>query len=206
MKAILPCAGYGLRMGMETNQSKELLIDPTTNKPMLDYHLDLCTLYNLKPLVITRAEKTDLIEYCKNKEVETLIIEAKREWPFTVLNSWTKWDPHNILLLPDTKFSPHSIISDMRNDLYLGAEVSLGLHSVQNPDKWCIVQNYTLFEKPQHFFGFQHAFGLIAFTRNAGFRLFDGLNNDKITKLTNTSFQYLETFKDITRTGIVDGV
>ncbi len=203
MRAILPCAGYGSRMKMQPNQSKEMLLD-SKGKPIIEYHLDLCYKYNITPLVITRAEKKDLIQYCTDKSVETLIIEPQREMPFTVLRSWEKWEEDNILLLPDTRFEPTYIIEKVMNDLDLGAELSIALHQVDDPQNWGIVHNYKLIEKPKHLFGTHEAFGIIGFKRSTGISFFDSLNLQRSAKLTNTSFQYLDSFRDITRTGIIN--
>lgn len=204
MKAIIPCAGFGTRMGMETTQSKELLLDPSTNDPLLKYHLNICKNYDLKPVIVTRKEKTDLIHYCAVEGLECLVIDAKREWPYTVFMSYPKWGDNNIMLLPDSKFEPHNIINNIKEDLYLGSDISLAVHPVSNPDKWCVVNNYKLVEKSKELTGFHYAFGIIGFKRSTGLSLFNGLDLKKEAELRNTSFQYLMEFKDITRTGVVE--
>jgi dTDP-glucose pyrophosphorylase len=206
IKAIIPCAGFGTRMGMDPNKSKELLIDPTTNRPMIEYHLDICKTYNLVPHIILRQEKVDLIEYCDNNNIMCSSVSHNREWPYTVFLSHGKWAYKNILLLPDSKFEPTNIVDNIVNDLRLGAEVSLGVHEVQDPEKWCIVRDYELIEKSKQVVGKQWAFGVIGFTYGAGLKLFAELDQEKRARLLNrTSIQYLDSFKDITRTGIVSG-
>lgn len=199
-RAIIPCAGFGKRMGMKQNESKELLIDPTTNKPLIDYHLKICRDYRLSPLIVTRAEKTDLLYYCDENNIDTLVIEPKGEWMNSVLLSKDKWQDTNILLLPDTKFEPHDIIVDMLTDLQLGADVSLAMHNITEPNKWCVVSKYTMYEKPSWILKPEFAFGVITFKKYAGELLFSGLENKKYYDLHNTSFKYLESFSDVTRT------
>lgn len=203
-RAIIPCAGYGIRMGMSPDKSKELLINPSTGFPIIKYHLNLCEDYGLLPLIVTRKEKTDLLYYADENNVDTLVIEPKGEWPNSVLLSKDKWMETNILLLPDTKFEPHDIIVDMLTDLQLGANISLGVHQVTEPAKWCIIEKGTMFEKPNWIFGPSFAFGIIAFTKFRGNQLFYDLEHKKNHTLVNTSFHYLESFKDLTRTGKIE--
>jgi len=205
MRCILPCAGYGTRMSMATDKSKELLLDPSNNKPIIEYHLDICKQFNLNPLVISRPEKLDLIEYCGLNKIDLMLSSHLGEWPRTVFLSNDYWEEDNILLLPDTRFEPISIISNIKLDLSLGADISLGVHKVSQPYTWCIIKDYKLFEKPQWLHGQHYAFGIIGFKRGAGLKLFDELERHKKTGLlTKTSLQYLDNFKDITRTGKVE--
>src|SRR6266850_3092271 len=103
MRAIIPCAGFGTRVGMKSNQSKELLPD-SNNKPLIQYSLDICRLYQIDPLVILREEKKDLQEYLKKEKVNYITIKPEGEWYDTVLKSQGHWDENNVLMLPDTKF------------------------------------------------------------------------------------------------------
>lgn len=199
MKCIIPAAGFGTRMGMKIDESKELLIDPETNAPIIQYSLDLCNKYNLEPVVVTRAEKRDLIDYCDRQHVLTQIIVPEGEWMNTVLMSSNYWDRDNILILPDTRFNPTDVILEMKKDLELGARTSIALHKVPDADKWCIVRSYTLMEKPKCYPGEQYAFGLIAFTKAEGRAIFTELKDSKVALPYNSSFRYLENFKDITR-------
>lgn len=204
MRAIIPCAGFGTRMGMGVNKSKELLVDPSTGKPIIEYHLDLCVKYELEPLIILRQEKVDLIEYCDINKLDCIAVSHNREWPRTIFLSNERWYEGNILLLPDTKFEPTGILKHTKTDLEIGAELSLGVHQVMDPSKWCVVQNYTLNEKPNIANIQSWAFGIIGFSRGAGLKLFDDLDRSKKSVLSNrTSIQYLDMFKDITRTGII---
>lgn len=206
MRAIIPCAGYGTRMNMALDKSKEMLEDPETKEPLINYSLNLCVKHNLAPLVITRAEKTDLLAHCATFGVATQIIEPKGEWMNTVLMSQDMWHKHNILILPDTRFNSTDVIAEMKQDLELGAHSSVALHEVQDAEKWCIVKGYNLIEKSKHYPGKQWAFGLIAFTNYTGHGIFKQLKDEKVAMLTQSSFHYLDDFKDLTRTGKIEYV
>lgn len=202
MRVIIPCAGYGTRMGMEPDKSKELLINPGTNKPLIDYSLSICKEYGYDPLVITRREKTDLTDYLDENEVSYMFSVGNGEWMDSVIQTEALWEDHNLLLFPDVNFHPISVIPDMEQDLKLGALASIAVHPVTDPSKWCVVENYEMFEKPPITSLQTHwAFGLIAFHSRYGLKLFDSLSQDKYLRLENTSFKYLDSFVDLTRTG-----
>ncbi len=216
MRAIIPCAGFGTRMGMEPTQSKEMLIDPKSQEPLINYALNLCVENGIEPLIVTREEKIDLIEHAKRWSVEVQIIKPEGEWPNTILMSQPNWHEHNILILPDTRFGGHNIIRNMRTDLELGATRSIALHEVRNgdPSKWCVLHDYSLIEKPHapltppiegHF----HAMGLVAWNKYSGWSFWNDLAKPdlrgfKVSYCSNTSFQYLDYFVDVTRTGKVE--
>lgn len=205
MRCIIPAAGFGTRMNMKTDQSKEMLLDNTGNS-IIRYCLDLCWNYKLNPLIVTRKEKTDLIEYCNDLHVETLIIETKGEWPETVLASQEYWEESNILILPDTRFNSTEVIQYMKNDLELHQNYSIAIHKI-NPEessKWCVTNGVELIEKPNHI-KFNWAMGLIAWNKLNGEELFNSLSiKGNIHVLENTGFHYLDSFKDITRNGIIE--
>jgi dTDP-glucose pyrophosphorylase len=199
MRAIIPCAGKGTRVNMLLHQAKEYLPDPESPQgyPIIDYSLELCEKYDLDPLIISRKEKTGLNEYLS--EYETLIIEPEGEWPETILKSEHLWDKHNILILPDTRFEPTDVIQHMKNDLENGALFSIALHSVTDSSKWCVVKDYELIEKPI-FNEKSWAMGLIGWDKTGGGQLFKTLaTRGAPCHLIDTSFQYLDSFKDITR-------
>lgn len=198
MRAIIPAAGFGKRMNMNPNESKEMLPDGLGH--IIDYSLNLCDEYGLTPLIITRKEKVDLYDYIFNEtQHELMTIVPYGEWPDTILTSQDKWHDHNILILPDTRFRPTNVIQLIKNDLENGAMASIALHSVDNASKWCIVQDYDIIEKPQSKAN-GWAMGLIGFHKNEGYRLFKSLTTrGRPYRLIDTSFQYLDSFQDITR-------
>jgi dTDP-glucose pyrophosphorylase len=202
IKCIIPAAGYGTRMQMSPDQSKEMLID-NTGKPVIQYVLDLCGIYNMTPLIITRSEKIDLIEYVKDK-AEVQIIHPFGEWPNTILCSQGRWAENNIMILPDTRFSPTTVIADMKYQLRMGCQSVIAIHEIDEPSKWCVVEDYHLVEKSQTTTS-KNAMGLIGFKRSEGNNLFKTLNKrGEYFRLLNTGFVKLETFKDITRTGKIE--
>lgn len=198
-RLIIPCAGFGTRMSMEKNKSKELLL--YQGGPLIEFSLDLAKDFDLNPLVITRAEKIDLIDYCEKNEIETQIIEVNGEWADTVLQSAPHWEEDNILILPDTIFNPsYSPINDILHSLEIGSNAIFALHHVEDSSKWGIIKDYTLFEKPD-FNGPGLAWGLIGFKKEYGLELFSNCQKGKSFKLENCGFTYLDEFKDLTRTG-----
>lgn len=202
-KCILPCAGYGTRMFMNPNESKEML-DDTTGNPVIKYSLDLCKYYGFEPLVITRKEKTDLIKYCTDNQVQTLIIEPKGEWPNTILASEHLWEENNIMILPDTRFNPTHILYQMDQSLKLGNKAVIALHEVSDSEKWCIVDDYQLIEKP-NWSEDATAMGLIGFKKSEGKYLFETISKrNRPCNLVDAGFVFLDDFKDISRTGKIE--
>lgn len=205
MRLILPCAGLGTRMSMKLNRSKELLINPATGKPLIQYWIDLAHTRRLDPLVITRKEKKDLIKYCKDNKIECQIIKPHGEWPNTVLASNEHWSENNILALPDTVMEDSiTALYEIKNQLKLGSQAVLALHFVDDVSKWGSVSNYEITEKSKlETDGW--AWGLIGFKREYGNFLFKALNKKNVPyKLKDTSFVYIDSFKDLTRTGKIE--
>lgn len=201
-RAILPCAGLGSRMNMAPDKSKEMLIDTKINAPIIDWSLDLCTAHNLDPLIITRKEKTDLIEYAATKNIETLIITPQGEWPTTILQAKHMWHNNNILILPDGRFEPQSIVADIDTSLQMGSGISLGVHYVQDKTKWCTLENHCLIEKPQEN-GAAYAFGVLGWKKENE-HIFDYLERRAPCRLVDYNYLFLDYFVDITRNGVVD--
>lgn len=204
-KGIIPAAGYGTRMYMETNQSKEMLIDPVTGKYLIDYSLDLCYKYYIEPVVISRIEKEDLNSYLRSKNVEHIVLKSPgNEWADTVLKSQGLWGDKNILLLPDTRFEPEYVVRDMLDEIgWSDSGVVAAVHKIdpKESDKWGTVTGTGIHEKNSN-----HqmvAWGLLGWRKQAlGLSLFSEMYPggswfawNGISKLQLTSF------KDITRTG-----
>lgn len=202
MRAIIPCSGFGTRMNMKPNESKEMLEDKIFDcKHIIDYSLKQCKFFNLNPLVITRKDKKDLIKYLKQNKIEYMIYEPKpeEEWYHSVLASKDHWEENNLLILPDTRFNSIFCIEDIERGLKLGNNAVMALHEVADPSKWGIILNrgYTLLEKPKNFKGDKFwAWGLIGFKHTYGQELFSSV---KCLELTNVGFVYLKSFQDITR-------
>lgn len=206
MRYICPCAGYGTRMNMAPNQSKELLIDPKTGYRLIDNTLMCANVTGASVHVITRKEKTDLIEYLSTKKNVTVqIIEPKGEWPETALASKDYWDEHNILILPDTTWSPLLVtLEHIEESLKLGCKSVFALHKVDDVTKWGAVFNYSVVEKPK-FGNDGYAWGLIGFSDTKGYGLFSTMRDKNIAyPLGSSSFLFLDRFKDLTRTGKIE--
>lgn len=206
MRFIVPCAGLGTRMNMKHNESKEMLIDPSTGYRLIDNVLRIANVIRANVHVITRAEKTDLIEYLATKpNVSVQIIEPKGEWANTVLESQDYWDEHNILVLPDTTWSPKfAPIYQIEESLKLGCYSVFAIHSVEDVSKWGRIRDYTLTEKSNSKLP-GYAWGLIGFTKDEGLTIF-GTCAHKNTRLElmHSSFVFLDCFKDLTRTGKIE--
>lgn len=201
MNAIIPCCGFGTRMGMTYNSSKEMLPDPENNSaPIIEYSLNICEQFNIAPIVIVRKEKIDLIDYLNQHQIEYMIYEPKsnEEWNHTVLASQSLWLEDSLLILPDTRFSRFKCIEDIQRGLKLGNNAVMALHEVTDPSKWGIIRGNTLFEKPKQFpEGLtEWAWGLIGFKDTYGQELF---SNVQSLELRNVGFTFLNKFEDLTR-------
>lgn len=207
--AIIPCAGRGTRMNMQSNQSKELLIDPITNKPLIEWHLDLCKQYDIEPVVVTRQEKRDLVDYCLDRNIKLQLVDIHGEWPYTVLASKNNWNAYNILLLPDSRFGSIKTFEHVLTDLSLSVKASIALSVQEDASKWCVVDKYySIHEKPETSLTENKVFamGVIGFNQCYGEQLFQSLGDRRYGphRLENVSFQYLDWYRDITRTGVVE--
>ncbi len=82
---LIPAAGYGTRMG--SPPAKEILHAPDTQSPLIERALSLTKKLGCRAHVITRKEKTSLIEYVidysNHNHLETTIqiVNPTREWP-----------------------------------------------------------------------------------------------------------------------------
>ncbi len=198
IKAIIPCAGFGTRMNMKPNESKEMLLDD--GKPIIKYSLDLCKQYDIEPLIITRPEKQDLIKYVEALGADSIQIEPGKEWPDTVLKSAKHWNDKNILILPDTRFHSTDVIWQIQQSLENGFDIAFAVHTVADTSKWGAVTPHTYCEKPSSKKP-GLAWGLIGFERYAGNCLFSNMSERGVTQYHNfpTTFVFLESFVDITR-------
>jgi UTP-glucose-1-phosphate uridylyltransferase len=114
IKLLVPAAGFGTRAGHHL--SKEMLTSPT-GKRFIDGPLDCGRRQDVPVHVITRSEKTNLIQYlnqismttsAKNSgfHVEVQEIPATPDWPQTLLASKPFWGDWNLVYLPDVQWSP----------------------------------------------------------------------------------------------------
>lgn len=197
MRAIIPCAGFGTRMNMPKNKSKELML--YRGRPIIEYTLEICSIYKLKPLVITRGEKTDLIKYCDKNDIDCLEIKPEGEWADTVIKSQMFWREHNVLMLPDTVWSPISAIEQIKFNLQMGVGLCFGMHSVDDVSKWGSINDQYLYEKRNQTSP-GYAWGVIGFTQSHGRRLFKHLANSTWPFcIDRAAYVKLDSFKDVTR-------
>lgn len=203
LRVIIPAAGFGRRVG--SPNSKEMLLG-AEGRPLIEKALNYCRKYSWSPLVVTRAEKTDLKKYLLSNEVETLIVEPTREWPETVLRSQESWFDWNLLFLPDVDFSPQDLLGRIWQGISDSpCDFAAATFQVDNPRIWgCIEkteQGFCIAEKPQ--VGGQ-AWGFLFFRKALGQELFEKLlesNKDHEWKelQAEARFYPLSSFEDLTR-------
>lgn len=205
-KIIVPAAGYGTRVGMP--MSKELFTN-AEGLYLIDKAIKIGEVHQIPVHIITRKEKINLIEYLKQfSHVTTQIINPSREWPDTILQSKPFWSKKNLLILPDTTWSPMNIEIELLNDLS-EFDLSIGAFKENNLRTWgafdTLTSSYTLIEKPvdQNLESFL-AWGLIAFKNEIGSDLFNLILESTIDhqlKKTHFNFNYriLDSFIDLTR-------
>lgn len=204
--AIIPCCGFGTRMNMTVNRSKELMGDPHTFEPLIKWHIDLCKQYDIEPLILVRPEKTDLIEYCNDEKINHVVMHPGQEWTETVYLSSPYWRDNNILLLPDSRFFPTNVLKYVKDALDIGTEASFGVFNVDDPSKWCCLTPTGIYEKrsdiPEPFM----AIGIFGFTKEFGLTLFEGLSRINFSSIdkANVYYRMLDKFLDLTRTGKIE--
>ena len=196
MKAIIPCAGYGTRVGMRPDESKEMLFLNGEGAPCIDYALKKCKDLDLEPLIVTRREKTDLIDYCRNLGIHTVVLSPKREWADTVYASAYRWDEENVLILPDTRWSNEKALKTLINS---PQPLAIGCHSVFDPENWGILSGEYIIEKPKHLTGPHLAWGIIKFSDHAGQEFFRDMKDSHMAKVRHCDIVNLGSFKDLTR-------
>lgn len=205
IKIIIPAAGFGTRVGSPL--SKELILHE--NEPMIDHAIRIAKSLHARALIITRKEKTNLIEHLKQFDhVDVQIIEPSKEWPHTILQSEPHWAENNLLILPDTRWSPEYVYLKMLESLN-HHKLSVGYFSPEALNTWgCFKLHsyyYTLCEKPQDQLELDYkAWGLLAFHKDIGNELFNLIlestfdHQIKPTHFTYEAFELLN-FVDLTR-------
>lgn len=204
MKIIIPSSGFGTRMGMRPDQSKEMLWDVQSKERVIDYSLKICKELGISPIVITRDAKQDLNTYLEQQGISPVKIGDGVEWYDTILKSSKHWDSNNIILLPDTRWNNdfESINNIYWHLEHLKKPLSLGLLEVEDASKWCVLvnNNQSLFEKPKDVVGKALAIGVFGFQKGMGEEMLHRIKDKAPFHLnTNTQYVQLENFKDITR-------
>jgi dTDP-glucose pyrophosphorylase len=210
-RILLPAAGFGKRLGQP--EAKEMLHLRGEGRPLIDWSLEICKKYEFKPLIISRKDKTHLNEYLEiNKDkyhLDICYIDASKEWPDTVLQSKTYWLQKNILMLPDTRFSPIEILSKMSKSLD-DFKYSFATFKVQDLTTWGVLRSghkeTSIAEKPKHSLTGDQAWGLFGFQKNYGEILLQKMLHSESEYQIFTNERIftipLEYFEDKTRDGL----
>ncbi len=169
-RVLVPAAGFGKRAG--SPPAKELLPDPETGRPLIEFALERAREANAEPLVITRSAKVELVAALVEYGVETLSIEPSREWPDTLLQAEAQWCEHNLVLLPDTRYAPLDAAEKMFRALKGGADVVYATFDVEDFSTWGVIaksgEAWSLAEKPAAASAGAMAWGIFGFQRGAG--------------------------------------
>lgn len=196
---IIPCSGFGTRMGMQPHLSKEMLRIEDSGQEVIVWPIQRAAWdVGGETLVITRPEKTDLIGLLDREKIP-YVFHQGNEWAHTVLLSKDRWADINVLILPDTRWDNPEALKDLVDSVKLGANAAFGVFPVEDSNKWSTIKNYEVTEKPT-INGAGVAWGCIAFTKEYGEKLFSALQHKNVSfKLENVSFTSLNNFRDITR-------
>jgi len=213
---LIPCAGFGKRVGEPP--AKELLKLPSENNPLIHWCLDLTKKFKMRPVLITRKDKKAFLEYIETirdaYNIELCLIDASKEWPDTLLKSDSCWTEQNIVLLPDTRFSPDDILPKLSDSLKKN-DLAFATFSVPgaNSDKfscWGVLKsdgaNYWIAEKPRNADEvFTQAWGLFAFKKEFGVdlltKMLESNGDHEFKKINTTKIETfsLDFFQDVTR-------
>lgn len=203
-RVIIPAAGLGTRMGSPA--AKELLPHPYYPMSFMEKALERVEKAGATPLVISRIDKSVLNSWLEEREVPHIQIEKTPEWVQSVWASRHYWGKKNLLLLPDTEFSPEKIMQDIFSDLET-TELSLGVFSVENLSLWGGIkqegERVFIAEKLSKIQA-GLAWGLIGFQGDSGERFWQSyLSAQKTHEWTEVSLSlslhHLEKFEDLTR-------
>jgi len=202
---VIPAAGFGTRLNMPLDRSKELLLDAQGTR-LIDWHISLARAVGAEPVVVTRPEKTDLIQHLLREDIVPLEITPEGEWPNTVLAAEHLWGENTILALPDTRYEPATTMEGMFRSLEARNTLVAATHTVEEPEKWGIVEwcarEITVTEKPQGLPSGQHqAWGLLGWRGATGHELFATLctRNQTFRQAGAFHLYSLSSFVDLTR-------
>ncbi len=210
MKVIIPCAGFGTRVGSPL--VKELIPSKISGKPLIDFILEEAIIRKWEIHIITRAEKTPLIDHVKNLPNTTVqIVEPTKEWPHSIIESKIFWEEKNLLVLPDTYFSPKNILDDIESYLCC-FEAVYAVIEKETYETWGAVnisaKNIRLIEKPHSNVNRNHyrAWGLIGFQKDVGETIFRAhlestFDHQEKNLRIKGKFVSLDIFDDLTRSG-----
>ncbi len=121
---LIPAAGYGTRVRTVQDcatpsaspDCKEMLSRPDYNH-MIDFALDIAARLHVAAHVITRKDKVSLAAHLERRQREQPLtfqfVEPTREWPESILVSEPHWRMRNLVVLPDSDFTPEAIAGEM---------------------------------------------------------------------------------------------
>lgn len=214
LKVLLPAAGFGTRVNADYVNGKELLTDPNTGLPLIQWSIEMARIAKADPLVISRRTKVGLNAEMERQGIPCLKVEesALKEWPDTIILSEQHWERKNLMLLPDTRFpDAQDYIRLVERFLKHSDVVFLTIPlAEQDASKFAIYDYMTdwICEKPSE--GVESRAQIICaigFNNAVGRKLFEGLSKRgewfSIPKATISHIQ-IPWFKDITRSGNVE--
>lgn len=216
MHAIIPCAGYGTRMGMLPHESKEMMLNLDTGFRLIDRTINLCRDLDIRPIVVSRKGKYDLNDHISAmSDVDLVVLEdgESKDWHESILKAKEYWHTNNIVLFPDTE--AHNEIEAMEHIRFTldidPIKLSLGVFSVDNPRKWLIFKpgGFILDKCKAIPINTYLAIGMIGFNYDVGDEFFSCLKLNGVYQGYNIyaskqfvsflQFYKLENFRDLTR-------
>ncbi len=210
-RILIPASGFGTRVG--SPPAKELLPDPENGKPLIKFSLDIAETVDAQAVVITRKNKLILIDALRHyANVEICLIDSSKEWPDTLLQSEPYWGENNVVLLPDTRFSPLNTVEQIFSNLESGKKIVFATFAVNDFSTWGVVarnkSSWHICEKPSNRECLSvetlQAWGIFGFKREFGKELLNAMLQsgfDHRMKPIDSSVDllHLETFQDLTR-------
>jgi dTDP-glucose pyrophosphorylase len=209
---LIPAAGFGTRVG--SPPAKELFKSPN-GSPLIAFGLDQARRRGWPVHVITRKEKTELIQYLQayrekwSLELEIQLIEPSREWPDTLLKSEPYWREKNLLCLPDTIFEPIEIWDRL---VATETDMAAATFKVDDFSKWGVFRFHencneiSICEKPRQdsTVSSDTAWGILCWNEASGRKLLSAQlesSQDHAWKKLGLSLQCfeLQRFEDVTR-------
>ncbi len=192
MRLVIPAAGFGTRMNMAPNQSKELLLG-VDGFPLIFSAISAGQRAEIPVTVVTRAEKLDLIDYIAGN-AEIVITKESESWLDSVAyaTSFYKND-QCVVVLPDT------VCDNLDRFLYILKSMRImgpcaGTLEVTDFQNWGMIrQDGTIVDKPTIDPGTREAWGVLVGTHEY-FKLLRQGGAPAVW------FKYpLENFRDVTR-------
>lgn len=209
---LIPAAGFGKKIG--SPKAKELLYYGKEDKPIIEWGLDLVQKAQMQSVVIVRKDKKVLLDYLKiiksKYQIKICEIEGSREWPHSLLQSQVYWSQKNIVLLPDTRFSPKNILLQIDQALNVSSMCFATFDSESLQDWGCITNKAGLLqicEKPQKSEPDARPWGVFGFQKERGQELLEKIllscHDQKFYHVEGSSdFILMDNFCDITRTKV----